>query len=99
MIHTYLDLSTAHITKDTADALDMVGNDGIVLGWPAMTIAPYEYGTFVTVPPLMPDDPGYHDRLPPDLRLVLDHARALGAYVVRFDADGDTVAELPTHDW
>jgi hypothetical protein len=101
MIHTYLDLTTAHLSRETMDQLSNYEQGCAVgMGWPAMSIAPYEYGAFVTVPPDDEDeDRVAMDALPEDLACVLAHARKIGVYVVRFDADGDFLEDLPTYEW
>lgn len=93
MTKIYLDLSTGHLTKVTMDSLSYgTGRQG----WPAMTIASYTYGVFVSVP-----DFGTQDcsGLPADLVKVLRLAAELGCELVRFDADGDVHIFLPTFDW
>ena len=84
-IHTYLDLSTGHLTAATRDKLDYTPHPE----WPAMSIASYEFGWFLTVPVedlhLLPDD----------LCVVMRLAKDLGIAVVRFDADGDVHQVLP----
>lgn len=97
-VHTYIDMSTSHVSAGTMLLLE----HGIKpVGWPAMTIAPYEYGVFVTVPPRPDDDEGEEAwlDLPSDLAAVLLFARAQDAYVVRLDADGDQVDGLDVFDW
>lgn len=86
----YLDLSTSHLTQTTVQELDSGTFSGI-------TVANYEYGVFVSVPGASGDI----DELtaPEDLKRVLRFAREAGCDVVRFDADGDTEAELPRFDW
>ncbi len=90
-IYPYLDLSTAHVSRATMDWLN-----GPRAG-SGLTIAPYEYGAFVSVPGnqgLVADT-----ECPEDLKTVLEYARENGCDVVRFDADGRTVDGLPQHDW
>lgn len=86
----YLDLATGHVSESTMDWLNKAPCVS-----PAMTIAPYEYGAFVSVP----DAPLEHADLPEDLRDVLSFARDNGCVVVRLDADGDAVDGLPWFDW
>lgn len=100
MIHTYLDLSTDHLAQETMRQLnELTAGDRLQLGWPAMTVAPYEYGAFVTVP-----DPNHvplaqYGNTPTDLAAVLHYAQRLGIHLLRFDSDGDEIDNLPTHDW
>jgi hypothetical protein len=102
----YLDLSTAHLTPGTRERLNFYGDDpgrsvdGLRLrlansGWPAMSIAPYEHGWFVTVPDKKEQD---LSGLPEDLAAVMHYAQVAGAYVVRFDSDGHTVDDLSVYE-
>ena len=86
----YLDLSTGHLTQTTVQELNCDIFSGI-------TVANYDYGVFVSVPGTSADI----DKLtaPEDLKHVLRFAREVGCDVVRFDADGDTEAALPSFDW
>lgn len=91
MIGVYLDLSTGHLTRATMELLedqDASRN----CGWPAMTIAPYEHGAFITVP--SDAEPEQWDALPADMREVLSFASNLGIAVLRFDSDGDEIDSL-----
>lgn len=99
-IFAYLDLSTNHTTQATSDLLAVISSaDRCKLEWPAMTVAPYEYGCFVTVPDLVETPNERLMTLPQDLALVLMHARAQGCTVVRFDSGADVIEGLPFHDW
>jgi hypothetical protein len=104
-IHTYVDISTGHVSRATMELLSSAGaidNPCREHGWPAMTIAPYEYGVFITVPNL--DDPEccsqqQRNALPLELELILTYALRHGAQVVRLDADGDVIEGLQLFDW
>ena len=101
MIHTYLDLSTGHLTEATRDLLDRAAGDlslsrGTINGWPAMSIAACPNGWFMTVP--YEFDPHQWRALPQDLGTVLSYARRNNVTLVRFDSDGDTVADLPFYE-
>jgi hypothetical protein len=95
--HQYLDLSTGHVMQAT---MDLLSNGGLDLcreqGWPAMTIAPYPFGCFVTVPNMTQEA---IDALPPDLCEVFEYAFNLAVRLVRFDSDGDQIDELQHYDW
>jgi hypothetical protein len=106
MILTHLDLSTGHIKQETMETLTFISEGkmptgqlleaGAILqqlGWPAMTIAAYDRGCFVSCP----DECGAG--LPHDLLAVVRHAQRYGATVIRFDADGTTLEALPIYDW
>lgn len=91
----YLDCSTGHITKQTMGLLNK-GEESGLLG---MTVAPYEYGAFVTVPGFDDPDDECVRTMPNDLAEVLAFAHSRGCQVVRFDSDGFTYDELPSYDW
>lgn len=103
MILTYLDLSTGHLTEATRDLIDTcverqrsdLGGPGLA-DWPAMTVAGYTYGWFMTVP--YEFDPHEWRALPQDLATVLSYARRHNVPLVRFDSDADTVADLPLYE-
>ncbi len=98
MKKSYLDLSTAHLSRDTRNLLDRYDgvNNWQALGWPAITLASYEYGWFVTVPPVELPDVAYQmESMPADLRCCLLEASVQGCDLVRFDADGHIDGDLP----
>lgn len=86
----YLDLSTCHVAEETAHWLD----ENLCTG---ITIAPYEYGAFVSVPSELPDIDGLD--CPKDLKKVLRFARQMGCDMVRFDKDADILPDLQHFDW
>jgi hypothetical protein len=91
----YLDLSTCHVQQST-----MAWLEDAKPGF--MSIANYDYGAFVTVPPTpdeLAEDFGHYDEMPEDLATVLMRAQEMGCYLVRLDADGPTLEGLPTYDW
>lgn len=90
-------LSTAHISEDVMLKLSRLTSvDRVNAGWPAMTVAPYEYGVFLTVPEYAMRD---YARMPEALSDVLAYAKRHGADVLRLDADGPTVADLKPYEW
>ncbi len=91
----YLDLSTCHVQQSTMDWLQEA-KPGF------MSIANYDYGAFVTVPPTpdeLAEDFGHYDEMPEDLATVLMRAQEMGCYLVRLDADGPTLEGLPVYNW
>ena len=99
-IFAYLDLSTAHTTQATSQLLAEISTEERChRNWPAMTVAPYEYGCFVTVPDLAETPNERLMTLPQDLALVLIHARGQGCTVVRFDSGADVIDGIPFHNW
>lgn len=100
MKRNYLDLSTAHLSPATRTDLKV----GSVL---RCTVAPYEYGYFVSVPPnqegiaaieLRDVDNDMLLPRPDDLIGVLRYARKHGCSIVRFDTDADKIEELPVFE-
>ena len=88
---SYLDACTCHISKETNDFLERVaGNNSI-----GQTVAEYEHGFFISVPP----EAEYDATVPNDLRSILDFARTKGCFIVRLDADADLIDDLPTFNW
>ena len=88
---TYLDACTSHVSKETNDFLAGAAGENSI----GQTVAEYEYGYFVSVPP----EAEYDASVPYDLRSVLDYARAKGCALLRLDADANTVDGLPTFNW
>jgi hypothetical protein len=69
------------------------------LGWPAMTVADYTYGWFITVPDLGQEDIARQmQAMPQDLQDVLTHAYTEGCHLIRFDTDGDAIHSLPYYE-
>ncbi len=97
MKKAYLDLSIDHLTTDTRVELHIsTANERMARGWPALTIAPYGYGYFITVPDVMA--PGVSEQmynLPPDLAFLLTHAASEECELIRFDTDGYVDGDLP----
>lgn len=98
MIYTYLELSTGHLTDDTRTQLELTADNPIRIrdtDWPAMSIATYDHGFFVTVPDEKEQD---LSGLPDDLAGVMRHAQRAGVSLVRFDSDGDALHSLPFYE-
>lgn len=94
MVGKYLDISTAHFTKDT---LAILGEDYIIID---CVIAHKKYfdgqvvGAFVHVPSEEEEnEPG--NIVPSDLKKVFSYARERGCSWLIIDRDGDTIDELP----
>lgn len=93
--YRYLDLSTGHIPEATMEWLsEAVPTRSHCDG---LTIAPYEYGAFVSVPGESETIEGLN--CPEDLKVVLRHARGLDCDVVRLDVAAEQLAELQHFDW
>lgn len=86
----YLDISTGYVSRNTMELLESCRPCG-------MTVAPYEFGAFVSVPPL--EQLIEESDAPDDLKMVLTFARKHGCDVVRLDSDGGLVDGLPYFEW
>lgn len=91
-ILTYLDLSTLHLLDSTIEELQQ---NRAVHDFASVTVAPYPCGVFVTVPPA---DINLDTCKLADLRTVLGYAQRIGVHLVRFDADGQVMADLPEYE-
>lgn len=102
MIITAMELSTANLTRSTMGMLDSILQENRAdklceWDWPAMTIAPYDFGCFVTVPAQYQINPSAE--VPEDLHNILTYASRLGVNLIRFDKDAEADENLPTYDW
>jgi hypothetical protein len=84
----FLDCSTGHVSRATADLLDTECN-----GWPFIGGRISETGWFVYAHPEPPEG------TPDDLKAVMAYARGNGFDYILFDRDADDVDGLPTFDW
>lgn len=84
-IEKCLDISTMHVRRETMNPASLNH----------YFIAEYGYGAFFYVPDLSETD----EETPPDLRAVLQFAKANDCYLVRLDCDGEVYDELKTYDW
>lgn len=94
----YLDLCTSHVSAETMKWLEAAPTTGAhCLG---LTIAPYEYGVFVSVPSDVQEESAI-DSLDcaADLKVVLNYARAINCALLRFDRDAAATDALPVFDW
>jgi hypothetical protein len=99
MIIPTIELSSGHLSRDTVDLLEGLPLDILcgVKGWPAMQIAPYIFGWFITTP-----EAQYLQsptNLPEDLWRVLNFASIQGADIIRLDSEGRIENSLPHYDW
>lgn len=100
MTKVYLDLVTNHLTRWTMNSLELLSSsDRNECGWPAMTVAPYDYGVFVTVPDFDHVLDTALVEVPDDLLQVLEFAASKGCELVRFDASSDQIEDLPVYEW
>jgi len=95
MIRRILDLTTAHLTKRTADSLW----DGECYASLAIEVGGAEPAfVLLNVPPIDEGDEPFAD-WPADLKAVALFARAHDCDFVKFDVDGLEVDGLPTYEW
>lgn len=100
MIVACLDLSTAHLERGTMRMLTELNADQRMgNGWPAMTVANYQHGVFVSVPERTAETKEQLENVPPDLGFVLGHAQNYGIALLRFDSDGDELPDLDVYHW
>lgn len=97
-VRLMLDISTAHLpekygSEQSLEALSELGHLGIIAD-------ALERGFLMWVP----EDPEGHteefyNETPPEILAIQVYARKLDCDYVRFDADADTVEDLPTWEW
>ena len=92
-IQRCLDLMSNHVSQETMQAMSRAPS------WGPITVAPYEYGAFVSVPSNDGECNVDDLRCPVDLKIVLNKARSLGCDIVCFDAAADALDGLPYFDW
>ncbi len=95
-VYRYLDISTGHITKKDADALN--SNCGIR---GAYLIGTYDEGWVLSIGETddYKGDETFVDCYSPEFYDVLDYARKQGCTLLRFDGDGMEFPNLPSFDW
>lgn len=87
-----LTLSTAHISKNTANLLDKE------IKTPYLNLPVYDktgVGWFIYIPTNLNE----LDKLPSDLTKVLSLAKDLNCNMLCLDSDGDIISWLPKYDW
>ena len=100
MIYRMLEIGMDNLSKGTVDALDEVkcGNDnGMDLVVYPKTDPPYNYGFFIVVP----EDREYEEikeKLPDDLKTILEYASARNCAWVMVDIDAEN-NNLPKYDY
>lgn len=93
----YLDICTCYVTPAALDLLIMLDcRQRLARGWPAMTVAEYDYGVFLTVPNELTESQAA--AMPASLVELLETARRHGAELVRLDSSGDAWPDLPEYD-
>ena len=95
MIGKYLDLSVAHFTVKTLEALYTGdGNVTDVISYPKYDKEAKEtFGAFVHVP-----DDLDECKMPRDLKKVLEYAQKKGCYWLQIDRDAEVIPDLPVYN-
>lgn len=86
-IISMMDLSTSHLTKETADHLTEAHKNKSIY------CAPHEFGWFVYVEEDVDPD------MPSDLEKIFDYARKNRCSWIKFDCDAAVDEELPVYEW
>lgn len=94
MIVQMLDVSTAHITEDTATWLKEVGVEGPS---PIIVYEKAEYGWLIHVPDEW--DKGQANNTPGDLLAIITYAKAKGCLWIMLDCDANVTEDLPEYEW
>ena len=89
-----LDISTAHVSEQTAGWLDELLTKSES---PISIYGKGEYGWFINVHTV--DDMERENKIPEDLRLVMDFARKRLCSWIMFDRDAETINKLPKFVW
>ena len=100
MIYKMMELSTAHVTKETAEKMS---NDAVNMYANTSGVALYGksgYGYFVSVPEdLKYNDDTIFSEIPSDLLECLKYAFSHDCEWIMFDCDAAKISELPTYEW
>lgn len=91
--HLLVVLSTAHLTKDGITAMEGLAGETRNAG-PGMYADAFTYGWWLTLTPLEEQDPD-EQYITEELRAIREYADKMGATVIRLDAAGPIVPELP----
>lgn len=90
------ELSTAHLTAETAAVLEHLGDNDDADAWLYYVVGStwLDYGWWIWAE----QDDGF-DELPQCLKDCYLYARGKGWSYIRFDRDAEPIAELPSYDW
>ena len=90
-------ISTAHITKETADILNASANYPFVTDLPVI-YTKGEYGYMIHIPEYYGDE-GEFENMPLDLYPVMNLAKENDCEWLCLDRDGEFVDSFETYDW
>ena len=88
-IHRYIELSTAHISKDTAQKLS-----NSQIEYNSILARKYEYGFYIHI---LQDLKG--EKPPNDLKEIVNYAQKKGVELLILDRDCEKTNELRTYEW
>lgn len=99
----HLDISTAHLPSETRENLEEIAAKKLRGDGPALpfSLSAYEYGFFLTVPPLasvIEKADHIREECGPAVLNLLIHADHVGARVIQLDADGDIAEGLAIYE-
>lgn len=102
--HTYLDISTAHVTKEEMEAIEKIAAVPLAL---RHAIEPLEipvsadtrYGAWLYVPDADPEEDAVRREAYPNIQALIDLARQNDCIYINLDADGEIEPELPRFQW
>jgi len=93
-IHPMLDVSTGHISLETAIFLQRETEN-----YNAPQIIVYEKGEYGFFIPVIPEAFEEYEQLPDDLMALLNFALSRGVSWIMLDRDGDTIEGLTYNEW
>ncbi len=89
--HKMFALSTGHVSKDTAEMLDLDDDRLGVVVYPKG-----DYGWFIPITEYLEES---EREISPDIAKVVDYALARGFTWLMFDRDANVIDDLPLYDW
>lgn len=100
-VYRYLDLSTAHLTREEAEALSECKDSAYDLRTPLPRVIAHAYGAWMNVPDLEAGDEDADERRAeyPNVQAAIERARSYDCTWINFDRDADCDADLPTYEW
>ena len=101
-IYSMMDMSTEHITKETAELLEQNKIDAIVYYAKLVDRGDCTkgcYGWFIHIPEDELEYDALKRELPSELYNIIDFAYRYGCAWINMDCDGEIIDELPTYEW
>lgn len=91
VVRKFLDLSTAHLSREDTEALDSFAEEGSTKG-PLTSATPYGWFMYASEEPEIDPD------LTPNLLKIVEYARKHDCVYVLFDADAEVDEALPVFE-